>query len=33
MVNFIIGMMVGGTIGCFATALCVAAKRGDENVQ
>lgn len=25
---FFIGMLVGGTIGTFAVALCVAAKRG-----
>lgn len=31
MAQFIIGVLVGGTIGCFATALCVAAKWGEEN--
>lgn len=31
MIKFIIGMLIGGTVGCFATALCVAAKTGDYN--
>lgn len=30
MLKFIIGMMVGGTVGVFITALLVAAKKGDE---
>ena len=30
MIKFIIGTMVGGTIGFFTAALLAAAKRGDE---
>ena len=30
MIKFIIGMMVGGTVGFITAALLVAAKRGDE---
>ena len=29
--GFGIGAMIGGTIGLFVTALCVAAKDGDDN--
>lgn len=29
MIPFIIGLFVGGTVGCFATACCAAAKMGD----
>ena len=29
MIKFIIGMMIGGTVGFFTAALIAAAKRGD----
>lgn len=32
MIGFIIGSMVGGTIGVFATCLCVAAGRADRGM-
>ena len=31
MIKFIIGMMIGGTVGFFTAALIAAAKRGDFN--
>lgn len=33
MIQFIIGMFIGGTVGCLAMALCVAAKAGDCNAE
>lgn len=30
MIKFVIGMMVGGTVGFFTAALLAAGKRGDE---
>lgn len=32
MIGFIIGSLFGGTIGAFATCLCVAAKQADYGV-
>jgi gas vesicle protein len=31
MLQFIAGLVIGGTVGLFTNALLVAAKRGDEN--
>lgn len=31
MLQFIAGLVIGGTVGLFTTALFVASKRGDEN--
>mgnify|MGYP000808733518 FL=1 len=31
MLQFIAGLVIGGTAGLFTTALLVASKRGDEN--
>ena len=33
MLNFILGTLFGGTIGVFAMALCIAAKRADDELE
>ncbi len=31
--NFLIGAMVGGTVGVFTMAMCISAKRADEHIE
>ena len=31
--NFLIGAMLGGTVGVFTMAMCISAKRADENIE
>ena len=33
MIGFIIGSMIGGTIGLFAACLCTAAKQADDGMK
>ncbi|MBQ8348556.1 MAG: DUF3789 domain-containing protein [Ruminococcus sp.] len=33
MIWFILGLVLGGTVGIFVLALCIAAKNGDEKLK